>query len=437
MTKFKDKGNISQVIGDLTGKKPEIIDEKQAFNYLMPTVQKLYNLIQPYQSTVQSNNVVFFSSNEENDDNAYWIQISDLYSNASSTFANLIDLRRNMLQGAGGLIPVVPETDALYQPTIDFINQENEMGESLQDIWLKLCLDYSLMETYFLECLYSQEGKVASVVHIQPNKVRAVANPENPNIDLIARWELSNSWGLTNKAGKYRKPATSGIPVANWNPSTWATDGARQILNCKRYTAGGGFYTIPSFNAILPYAELQAQLATFSLNTVAKGFVPSSIVVLNGNPSKKEKDEFISRFKTRYTGANGERILFIWTTNEGEKPEIMPFNTVDQTPLIEALNKLSVEAIASGMGAPFELVGAGGGVSLQTDANRLVASYNYYLQSRIKPMLGEMLKTLNKIFLVNQLSQVKVDVEKLTSEAISPITPVQNQPVNNVKDLMK
>lgn len=435
MTKIKDSGTLAKTIEDLTGKKPEIINENQAFNYLMPQMQKLYNLVQPYQQVVQTNNLVYFNSTDEYSDDAYWLMLQDLYNNASSTFANLVDLRRNMLQGQG-LIPDVPETDQLYQPTLDFINKENEFGESLQDIWLKLCFDYSLMETYFLETLFSQEGKVVSVIHHSPYKVRAVA-PENLNLNYVSVWQLSNNFGYVNKGGKTKAQATQGIPIANWKPNEWANNGGRMLINCKRYTSGSNVYAIPSFNSILPYAELQYQLAEYSLSTVSKGFTPQTIVVLNGNPSKKDKDEFINKFKMRYSGANGERVLFIWTTGEGEKPEIMPFNTVDITPLLDALNKLSVESIARGFGAPSELLNIGGGVSLQTDANRLVASYNYYLQSRIKPMLNEMLKTLNKIFLFNQLAQVKVEVEKLTSEAIAPVDTVQNQPVNNVKDLMK
>lgn len=430
MTK-KDTGNIASTIEKMTSTKPVVRNENETFSYVMPVLEKLYNLVQPYQQTIENTNLVYLNSNEDISDNAYWIKLSDIYSNQSSTFASLVDLRRNMLHG-NGLVPAVPETDPLYIPTLDFINKENEYGENLQDIWFKLCFDYSLMETYFLELLYSQDGKIASIIHTQPNKVRASANPKNPHLEIVSHWELSNVWGRTNKGGKYRNPANKGIVVADFNPKSWASDGGRQILNCKRYTSSGGFYTIPSHNSILPYAELQYQLAEYSLSTVSKGFTPQCIVRLNGNPSKKEKDEFISKFKTRYAGANGERVLFIWTTNEGDKPEILPFNTVDSTPLLEALNKLSVESIARGFGAPSELVNAGGGVSLQTDANRLIASYNYYLQSKITPMLMEMLKTLNKIFIHNELAQVRVDVNKLSAEAIAPTQSVQNPDVKNL-----
>ena len=103
MTKVKDNGNLAKTISQLTGQNPETIAEKDAMNYLMPVMQKLYNLIQPYQQTVQPNSLVFFNSTEDDSDDAYWLRIIDLYNNASSTFSTLVDLRRNMLV-SGGLV---------------------------------------------------------------------------------------------------------------------------------------------------------------------------------------------------------------------------------------------------------------------------------------------------------------------------------------------
>jgi hypothetical protein len=133
----------------LTGKTPETIAEKDAFNYLMPVMTKLYNLIQPSLTTIESNNLIYFNSNEEVD-NAYPNQLIDYYHNASATFSNLIDLRRNMLIGDG--LKPVQENDAA---TLEFLNKPNEFGETLLDIWEKLCFDFSLFESYALEVLYS------------------------------------------------------------------------------------------------------------------------------------------------------------------------------------------------------------------------------------------------------------------------------------------
>ena len=428
MSKAKDNGNIAKVIAELTGEKPETIAEKDAFNYLMPVMEKMYNLIQPNLTTIQSNNLIYFNSNEEYDDNAYPNQLIDYYHNASATFSNLIDLRRNMLKGEG-LVPVT-ENDAA---TLEFLNKPNEFGESLMDIWQKICFDFSLFESYSLEVLYSpkNKGMVDSVIHHSPDTVRAVAN-DNPNLPYVNVWQLSRTWGRTNKQGKYIKQAMSGLPIANWNPYNWAADGARQLLVVKRYSAGNEVYAIPSFNSILSYVELDAQLARYSLSTVSKGFTPQTIVTLAGNPDKKSKDEFVNRFKQRYSGADGERVLFIWTTDENSKPQILPFQQVDITPMLEALVRITTEKISSGLGASLELVGVSQGTSLQTDMNRLAVAYSFYYKTKVLPLQLEMVDGINKIMRVNGLSDVKVTTPPLMIEM--PTQPAQSQP--NTKSIM-
>ncbi len=411
MSKFKDNNNIAKTIEQLTGQKTDTKEGSEAFSYLMPTMQRLYNLISPNQQTIQPTNLIYFNSNEEYDDNAYFAQLIDLYNNASATFSNIIDLRRNMLIGTG-LMPVV-ENDAA---TLEFLNKPNEYGESLVEIWEKLCFDFSLFESFALECLYSpkNKGTIASVIHHSPDVVRAVAN-DNPNLPYVNVFQLSRNWAKTNKHGKYVKQAYSGMPIAAWNPYNWAADGARQLLVTKRYSAGNDVYTIPSYNSILNYVELDAQLARYSLSTVSKGFVPQTIVTLNGNPDKKTKDEFVNKFKNRYSGPDAERILFIWTTDENQKPIIANFAASDVTPMLQALNQISAEKISSGLGCTPELAGlvVGGQSNLQSDYNKLAISYGYYYKRLILPMQLQMIRGLDKIMIVNGLSKLKVTTPPL------------------------
>ncbi len=435
MSKFKDTQNIGKVINDLTGQKPEILSEKEAFNYIMPTMQRLYNMIRPSQISVDNSNIVFFNSTEDNSDNYFTGQLIDYYNSASATFSNFINLRRNMLIGEG-LKPIVASGDTLYQPTIEFLNRENEFGESLaNEIWGNMCMDYSLFESFFLENIFGKDGKVASVIHHSPDSIRAVAN-SNANLSYTEIYQISRNWGRSNQTGKYVKEAKTGVPIYAWNPQNWASSGGRQLLGSKRYNGKNQVYTIPSYASILNYIQLDAELSEYALSTVTKGFVPQVIVTLNGNPDAKSKQEFINRFRQRYSGPNSERILFIWTTSEQEKPTITPFQNSDITDLLKALDAMCAQKISSGMGGNLELAGVQtANNSLQSDLNKLAVSYNYYYKTIILPLQMEMLKTLNKIFRLNGLSDVTVNTPALTLEV--PQTKDAVVQPNNVKDLMK
>ena len=393
MSRIKDNGNIAKTVEKMTGQKPVIVAVGDEINYIMPSMQKLYNLLQPAMTTIENNNLIYFNSNEMMSDNAYPIQLIDYYHNASSTFSNFINLRRNMLIG-GGLQPV--DNSSGNTATIAFLNKPNEFGQSIQDLWSLWCFDYALFESYFAELLYNpSDGTINSVIHHSPDTVRAVANA-NPNLPYVNEWQLSRNWGTTNKRGRYVQTALQGISISNFNLDTWATDGARQLINCKRYSAGNEVYTVPSFNAILAYVELDAQLATYALNSVTKGFAPQSIVVLSGNPDKKTKDEFVNKFKMKYTGADAERVLFIWSVDDATKPVIMPFQNADITPMLELLDKICAQKIASGMGGNLELAGiqSTGGQSLQADANKIAVSYNFYYMVHVLPMQKQMVETI-------------------------------------------
>lgn len=390
-------------------------------NYGMPMLTKLYAEINPNITTINTANVVYFNSGDELEDNAYPAKLLDFYTNASATHSNLINLKRNMLIGKG-LQPIDPND----QLTTNFLNEENLYGDTLQNVWDKICLDFAVFEAYGLEIIYNKNGLITPPNHIAPNLIRAVAN-KNPNLPFIDNWMISYHWDrISNKNYRRYTPTTSGLPIANFNPKTWSVDGGRQLMYHKQYTTSNNVYAIPTYNSILQYVELDNALADYNLNSVTKGFTPQTIVALNGNPTKEEKDIFINKFKQKYTSQYGERILFIWTSGQDDKPSIMPFNELDNTPMLKLLDNLLTQKIASGHGANLELAGIQtGSESLGGDANKLAVSYNHFYQTVIKPMQKVMLQGVNKILKVNGLGAVTVETPKLELDNNS----VQTAPV--------
>ncbi len=410
-----------------TSNKPLV--EKDVFNYAMPALHKLYSEIQPNTTTVSTNNIIYFNSNEEVDDNAYCEKLLDLYTNASATHSSLINLKRNMLIG-NGLEPIKKDDQA----AIEFINQNNSYGESLQDIWSKMCLDFAIFESYGLEINYNRNGKIQEILHICPNLIRAVANSINPNIPSITQWMLSYNWSrISNRNYRRYTVATSGIPIANYNPDKWASDGGKQLLYVKKYTGGNIPYAIPSYNSILPYVQLDAALSTYNLNSVKKGFTPQTIVNLPGAPTEEEKQQFINKFKQRYSTEDGERLLFLWFQDKDNMANIQAFNELDNTAMVKLLNDVLTQKIASGHNANLELAGiqGTGGQSLQADANKIAVSYNYFYTSVIQPMQKVMLEGINKIMKFNGLSEVTVVTPPLALETPQPqaaAVPQANNP---------
>jgi hypothetical protein len=424
---------IKQVLNDISNgtitdvKVVESSEEK--FKYAMPALQKLYAEVQPNITTSTYGVLYFNSTQNDANDNAYFAELINTYQQKSTTFANLINLTRNMLVG-NGLQPVTSGDTA----TMEFINKPNQYGESLQEQWQKYCFDYALTQAYSMECLYNAKGQIAETNHVDISTVRAKAN-ENENIPYTDLYYISRNWArISNKNYRRYTVATSGIPIKTYNPKTWAADGGRQLVYVKRYTAGNQFYSIPSFQPILLYCELEYQLALFHNGKVSRGFFPNVIVNLPGNPSEEEKLEFTNKFKLKYTGADKEKILFIWSTDGDTKATIAPFNTMDDNDIFEILNRITTEKIASGMGANVELAGISiGNASLGGDANKLSVSYNLFHANIIKPMQQEMLKGINKVMVQNGLGLVTVVTPPLNldNSATAPVPTSKTQAIIN------
>jgi hypothetical protein len=438
--------NIKKTLEEVDNKLADalIVPQKDAINFAMPVLQKLYAEVNPNITTCSTNNILYFNSTEEIEDNAFFMQVLNTYQMKSSTFASLINLRRNMIVG-NGLEPVVSPTNPKYQPTIDFLNNPNTFGETLQEQWNKLAFDYSLFECYGLEVIYNGLGNIVETIHIDASTIRAKAN-QNPSIPITDTFYISRQWAyISNKNFKRYTVANSGIAIPAYNPKQWAIDGGRQLLYVKRYNSGNNFYAIPSFMSILSYCELEYLLSQYHLGTVSKGFFPQVIVSLAGNPNEEEKQKFTTAFKNKYSGADKEKIMFIWTTNADDQPKIIPFQqAATDNNIFEILNNLTIQRICSGMGASLELAGiSAGNTSLGGDANKLAVAYNLHYTNIIRNLQKTMLEGINKIMKINGLSEVTVVTPPLkldtTVEQTAPTATQTSEsaPVNNINLMPK
>ena len=396
------KDNIKEVLKS-EGIEAEV---KKGIEYAMPILENLYAEINPNITTVVSGkqDIIYFNTNNSND-NAYPTKLIDVYQNSSATHSNLINLKRNLLIGEG-LVPVLSGDTA----TQEFLDHLNSYGQNMQEIWEKICYDYTLAEAYALQVIYNSLGKITDVYHQDVSTVRAMANEQDSDNHIIT-WYLSNNWArITNKNYRRYNVATSGTPINNFNPKNYVLDGGKQLMYNYRYTAGNTVYAIPSYQSVLGYIELDLQLQKYHLNKVSGGFFPNVIISLVGNPSDEEKTTFVKQFKQKYVGSDKEKLLFIWSDDANAKPTIIPFNTNDEAQVFEILNKILTQKICSGHMAHPELasIQTDSGASLGGDANKLVASYNYFVETVIKPMQKSMLVGVNKIMKQNGLGDVTV-----------------------------
>ena len=304
---------------------------------------------------------------------------------------------------ADGLIPVEPspEFEAFRATT-------NKAGDTIDDIYHKICLDFSIFEAYALQIIYNSEGKISQIYHVDPNNVRAEAPNE---FGQVEKWYISKEWGdITNKKNKRASEKTRAVCVPNFNPKTWEEDEGIQLLYVKRYVAGSDVYAIPSYNSALNWVQLDHELSKFELNKVASGFFPTLILYMAGDPSEEQKDEFKNKFERKYIGSDKSKVLYIWGTGSDEKPEVVRLEADSNDTLFNELNDISAQKIATAHGGSLSLAGIEGkGADLSGDANRLNTSLAFYQKNIIRPMQKTIFGGLNKIMDMMGFPDVTVD----------------------------
>jgi capsid portal protein len=338
----------------------------------------------------------------------------------------LINLKRDLLVGMG-LSPVDGNVN-----TQAFIDKINSHGDDLNKVFYKISMDFAIMEMFALQIIYDKVGRIYEVLHQDITKVRAM-DEESTESNLVKTWLISNQWAkITNKTFKRYTPNNSAVAIQNFNPNSWSEDAGRQLLVCRKYTPNSEAYSIPSYQSVLQYIQLDRELSNFHLNKVSGGLFANAIVYLTGNPSDEEKTRFVNEFKRKYVGSNKEKLLFVWGdyVAENQLPKVIPFSTNDEKEVFKELNDIITQKIVTAHRATPELAGIQtNNASLGGDANKLNVSRAYYIETVINPMRNEMLDTLNLVFKKNEMSQVKVENAALT--LINTNTkPVQNDDTN-------
>lgn len=377
-------------------------ETKKTINFKSSELEKLYVSINP-NIEVTEQGYVWFNSSETERDNAYCNKITDLYQNASAVHSNYINLKANLIYGSG-LIPLDPNDPQIKA----FLESTNRAGQNINEIFKKMSFDMSLYEAAALQVIYNAEGKIAEVYHCNPSNLRASAPNEFGYSDF---WYYSTKWGIVQnkRTRKQTNMLSDAIKIANFNPANGKKD-KRQVLYIKKYSpAQEEIYAIPSYNAILPWIQLDYELSQFHLNKVQNSFSSSAIITLKGNPSDEERDAFVRNFKMKHTGSDAAgKVMFMWVDGENQQPEILRMEADQNDTLFEQINDLVNEHISIGHGAPLALIGLDKSQSIGNDSMKLNTVRAYYINTVIEPMQEVILAAINKLLKHNSLSQVKV-----------------------------
>ena len=338
--------------------------------------------------------------------NLYPQFLIDLYYN-SSTQAAIINATSELIAGEGIVIEDEEERDLEAVVKLKKFFASANSNESLDEVIKKIAFDFKLQGAFALNIVWSQDRtQIAEIYHIDCSKIRA----ERPNeMGKVEGYYVSSDWSNTRANKPYR------VPAFNTNDRT----SANQILYTGLYSPNMNSYYTPDYVAANNWALVDQRVAEYHLNNISNGFTGSFMISFaNGVPTQEERFQIEQSLAAKFTGAdNAGKFVLTFSDDKTRTPEITAITPSDLDKQFLALQELLVQNILTGhrVTSPV-LMGIKSDTGLGNNADELNSASNYYLNTVCMPYQAHIIKTLRKIFAVNNMDM------PVRFEQLKPIT---------------
>ena len=319
----------------------------------------------------------------------------------------------------------------------NLLDEANSEGESWNDIFKKISLDYKLYGGFTLEVIWSKDrSRIAEVYHIDFSWLRAKEKNERGK---IPGYYISDEWAekyrFGGAAGLYNSAASTGmlpdlpfLPVFNAKKKN---EEPKQLFVYNPYRPGQRYYPLPDYVGALRVIDLDSEVDNFHISNIKNGLAPSLAITTFTNADPDQRNEIESMLRLQYQGSgNAGQLMYMDVDSPENAPIITPINGNGSDDYYIAINDMVREKILTahritspeifGIMTPGKL----GGKDEVTDAyllflNTVIRPYQQILLSEIENFLHLMYPSAGEFSVgVQQLrlfSDGETEVDVVTS----------------------
>ena len=196
----------------------------------------------------------------------------------------------------------------------------NTKGETLNEIFQRVALDYKIYNGYALNVIWSKDKtKIVDIFHLPFNTVRSGKIDEFGNVN---EYYYSSDWKDLRK-----NPA---IPYRSFDPTDNKGDNASQIYYCFNYTPGLDVYPLPTYIASVSDIELDAQISIFHNNNLQNGLSPSLFINFrNGIPTEDERNQIHRSITETFSSTANAGKFFLGFSRPVEEMTVEPIESAN------------------------------------------------------------------------------------------------------------
>ena len=347
----------------------------------------------PTSKEVRGKDYVYFGDN-----NLYPQRLIDLY-DSSAMHHTAVNAIRDGIIGEG--IKLVGD---------EYINSK---GETINDIFEKISLDYSLYQGYSLNLIWNKEGtRIAEIYHLPFSNVRSGKMDEQ---DEISEYFYSSDW---SNVRKYKPQAYRAFDATDNK-----RDNASQIYYCKNYTPGNDYYPLPEYQGAVNDIDLDARVSRFHNANISNGLAPSMMVQFrNGIPTPEERRDIYNQITDTFTSEDNAGRFFLSFSEPGKEMQVTPIENAN-TDLYGTIEERIASRIltAHRITSPL-LLGIRDASGFSSNADEIRVSYAHFEGTVIEPKRKKILSTYGYIL---KLTGFNVGMEVQPSEILVEETKIE------------
>lgn len=265
----------------------------------------------------------------------------------------------------------------------------NQQGDTLNDIYAKIALDYVLFNGYSLNLIWNRAGdKIVEIYHLCFDKVRSGKLDEN---DTVNEYYYSSNWKNTRKYTPVR--------YKSFDPTDNKGDNASQIFYCFNYTPGNMIYPLPSYVGAMNDIQLDARISKYHNSQISNGFSGGIFINLPaGEPTPEEQRVIYRDLVNSFTGEDNAGRLFL-SFSEGAElaPQIQSITSANDDYYTTLEQRISSRILTAHRITSGRLIGISDANGFSNNGTEIEVAYTHFSSTAIEPKQKKINKCLQKV----------------------------------------
>jgi capsid portal protein len=280
----------------------------------------------------------------------------------------------------------------------EYINTE---GETIDDVFEKISLDYTLFGGYSLNLIWNKEGtRIAEIYHLPFANVRSGKPDEE---DKVHSYYYCSDWSQIRKY----KP----VEYRAFNPTDTKKDAASQIYYCKNYNPGQEIYPLPAYIGGVNDIQLDARVSRFHNANISNGLAPSMFVQFrNGIPSPEERRDIYREIEDTFSGEENAGRFFLAFSEPGKELEVTPIENANDDYYLTLEQRITSRILTAHRITSPLLLGIKDGAGFSSNSDEIITSYSHFMNTVVRPKQTKILNTYAYILSLAGYN-VKLEVE--------------------------